>query len=134
MTELLDYASRENWGDDHENAFSWCRVRNSCGFRLTSVRPSVQMERSLLRLPGLSGIRLWANAVPRPNSIVIKNYCEGKFLGPPKRKCKRERSTLVAPTDNRIPNQTIRQPLTSDQCFALTAPPVPGGAMTTYLQ
>src|SRR5215831_17386237 len=82
MTELLDYASRENWGDDHENAFSWCRVRNSCGFRLTSVRPSVQMERSLLRLPGLSGIRLWANAVPRPNSIVIKNYCEGKIPRP----------------------------------------------------
>src|SRR5215813_10319876 len=66
MTGLSDCASKGNWGDDHENALSWCRVRNSCGFRLTSVRPSVQMERSLLRLPGLSGIRLGPTRFPYP--------------------------------------------------------------------
>src|SRR5262245_54772596 len=66
----------------HEDAASGYRLCDSTGFCHSGVRPSVQMERSLLRLPGLSGIRLWANAVPRPNSIVIKNYCEGKIPRP----------------------------------------------------
>jgi hypothetical protein len=45
---------RANWGDDHEDALSWCRVRDSGGFRLSSFRfsilPKWDVETRSLRL------------------------------------------------------------------------------------